>query len=243
VIGAVLGGVRHPIATIPLLVLVGLSYSSIGEANQQSRSGIKSLLGDSRFRHWRGEGLPPCIIREGEGELEAIELDSTSPITPALATVYYRDGPVERHGPWDYWYQFGGPYVEVEIHDPSRISAVEAATAAYQHWLSRIDYGNSYSEQQVREINAYRLEDWKRRWGIGGPPKGRILWRGVAHNAGVAVVLAAFGVNLAAWPRRVGEFRARRASARLGRCPCCRYPTRGLRGSVCPECGAPIVGG
>jgi hypothetical protein len=225
------------LATIPLVVLVVASYLAIGEADNHRVSTIKSLLGTAGYRHWRGFGLYPCVVLDGDNGPEVIEYDSTPPDRTILATVRFHDKPVYRRGPWAFWHESGGSYVEVSVEESSRIPADEAVTLYFTYWLNRIEYGDGYSAAQVREVNAYRLADWTARWWECGPPVPRILWLGVMHNIGIAVVLLALGMNLVALPRSICS---RWVEARRGRCRSCGYPVAGLPGPVCPECGGRI---
>src|SRR5262249_22731156 len=73
--------------------------------------------------------------------------------------------------------------------------------------------------------------------GAGDRTTMRVLWDGVAHTAGTAMVAALWLVSTPAlwrWPRRRRE--RRRAAA--GLCARCGYELAGLpAGALCPECG------
>lgn len=93
----------------------------------------------------------------------------------------------------------------------------------------------SSAEEGARILREYLSQQPSLMPLANGPRRtSRVLWAGVAHNAGTVVVGA---IWLASWPGLLAWMRPRRRRLAAGLCPECAYDMRSGGLAACPECG------
>lgn len=226
----------HPVATIPLLVVVLLSYASIGGSNNRHVSLIKHVVGDVEIRSTRRLVTPSgAIVKTPNGPV--LRTGTPGPEwRPVLAWIDFHHAPVSRWGPWAYCYEYGGSFIDIDVADDARITAEEAADV-YFATVARTWDTHLYTPERRAEIDAYRAAWLKARFWTNAPTGPRILWWGVAHNITIAIVLCALAINVTNWIPRLRAMHLRHRERNQHRCCRCTYPMHGLKTPVCPECG------